>query len=250
MSHCVTSNRRASRTEHLYLYLPLGLLCWSPWPWQNPTQYNSASLWTSTIITQHWKDHQSLIKLKWQSLVKIVTFGSTALFNVQDSKTGVCSWMIHSDWNSAHSVGKTYNAMVNKTMFPGDAVCLLLPSNYLDCPSVGVDLLCSITPFLLCFQEDKEDCPEVQQGHPGIHEKEDAWQGRLSVRLTASQAAPYSSKVEQWPGDERTETAIKQKDGLHNWADFGLDITQRVETWQKNQKQKKTPKSLKCCKQK
>lgn len=51
----------------------------------------------------------------------------------------------------------------------------------------------------------------MQQGHPGIHEKEDAWQGSLSVRLTASQAVPYSSKVEQWPGDERTEAAIKHK---------------------------------------
>lgn len=51
----------------------------------------------------------------------------------------------------------------------------------------------------------------MQQGHPGIHEKEDAWQGSLSVRLTASQAVPYSSKVEQWPGDERTEMVIKHK---------------------------------------
>lgn len=60
--------------------------------------------------------------------------------------------------NQAHSVGKTYNAMVDEAMFPGDAISLLLASNYLDCPSVGVDL-CSITPFLLRFQEDKEDCP-------------------------------------------------------------------------------------------
>lgn len=156
---CTVWHATLALREHLYLYLPLGLLCWSPWPWQHSIQYNSLSLWTSTIITQHWTHHQSLVKLKWKILGKMLTFGSTTLFNVQDTKARVWSWMIHSDCNTAHSAGKTYNAMVNETMFPGDAVCLLLPSNYLDCPSVGVDLLCSITPSLLCFQEDKEDCP-------------------------------------------------------------------------------------------
>ena len=69
----------------------------------------------------------------------------------------------------------TYIAEVGEAMFPGDAVGLLWPANDLDSPSVGVDL-CSINPLQLSCQEDK-DCPEVQQGHPGIHERENTSRG-------------------------------------------------------------------------
>ncbi|KAK5902491.1 hypothetical protein CesoFtcFv8_007736 [Champsocephalus esox] len=78
-------------------------------------------------------------------------------------------------------------------------------------PGVGVDL-CSINPLQFCCQEDK-GCPQVQQGHPGIHEKEKTSQGSLSVRLSllprqSGAALPYSRKVEQSPRDERKEADI------------------------------------------
>lgn len=96
-------------------------------------------------------------------------------------------------------------------MFPGDAVSLFRSPINLDRPSVGVDL-CSVNPLPFCCQKDKS-CPQVQQGHPGIHEKESASQSSLSVRLLllpwqSAAASPYSSKVERWPGQERTEPAI------------------------------------------
>lgn len=87
----------------------------------------------------------------------------------------------------SYTVRRTYIAEVDETMFPGDAVSLLWPANNLDSPSVGVDL-CSINPLQLSCQEDK-DCPWVQQGHPGIHERENTSRGE-SIRssVTASQA--------------------------------------------------------------
>lgn len=46
----------------------------------------------------------------------------------------------------------------------------------------------------------------------------------IGPSVTAFQAVPYSSKVEQWPGDERTEPAIKLKHGLHNWVILWLEL--------------------------
>lgn len=58
-------------------------------------------------------------------------------------------------------------AMVDETMFPGDAISLPRAPIDLDSPRVGVDL-CSINPIQFSCQQDK-DCPQEKQGHPGIH---------------------------------------------------------------------------------
>lgn len=116
-------------------------------------------------------------------------------------------------------------------MFPGNTVSLLWPPIDLDSPSVGVDI-CSISPLPFCCQEDK-DCPKVQQGHPGIHEKENTSQGSLSVRLSllprqSGAALPYSSKVEQWPRDERTEPTINTNMAFLTGSLLGLNYLLQI----------------------
>lgn len=104
----------------------------------------------------------------------------------------------------------TYIANVSETMLPGDSISLLWSPTYLDSPSVSVDV-CSISSLQFSCQEDK-DCPQVQQSHSGIHEKENSLHGRFSVRLSplprqSRGALPYSRmEVEQWSGDNRTES--------------------------------------------
>lgn len=58
----------------------------------------------------------------------------------------------------------------------------------------------------------------MQQGHPGIHEKENTLQGSLSVRLSllprqSGADLPYCSKVEQWPTINFREEALRTKAG-------------------------------------
>lgn len=56
-----------------------------------------------------------------------------------------------------HTVSRTYIAVVDETVLPGDVVGFLWPPIDLDSPGVGVDL-CSFNPLQFCYQEDK-DCP-------------------------------------------------------------------------------------------
>ncbi len=137
----------------------------------------------------------------------------------------------HTHTHIQYTVSRTYMAVVDETVFPGDAVSLLWPPIDLDSPGVGVDL-CSISPLQFCSQEDK-DCPYVQQGHPGIHEKENTSQGSLSVCLSllrrqSGAALPYSSKVEQWPRDERTEPAINTNMAFLTGSLLGLNYLLQI----------------------
>lgn len=138
---------------------------------------------------------------------------------------------MHSHTRMQYTVNRTYIAVVDETVFPGDAVSLPWPPIDLDSPGVGVDL-CNINPLQFCCQEDK-GCPYVQQGHPGIHEKESTSQGSLSVCLSllprqSGAALPYSSKVEQWPTDERTEPAINTNMAFLTGSLLGLNYLLRI----------------------
>ena len=73
----------------------------------------------------------------------------------------------------------------------------------------------------------------MQQGHPGIHEKENTSQGSLSVRLSLLHgqswaALPSSGKVEQWPRDERTEPAINTNMAFLTGSHLGPNYLQHI----------------------
>lgn len=196
-----------------------------------PTEF---PFWTSAVITQH---HQRLITLVKDTCKRALRF---SMYKAQ-KQLRLDSWCVQTKDLQCHGWWSHVSWRCGQPppglQWSGLPKCWCRPVQHH-----------SVSALLSGGQGGLPISAAGPPGHP--------WKGgSLPVRLTASQAVPHSSKVEQWPGDERTETAIKHEVAFITgssvvWTEFKGSRTPPQNLFDAQRKSKNSDRRWHCCKQK